>query len=267
MKNVARIGKPNDMKHLSSIRFLAMACGAAAISLMTSCSGSRAPQSLATEFQKAYNVSVFSYNDAYSPQSRHCVEMGPLPAETARAIEMWVRQSTVKNFSYVYPQYFIAMQQPGTNTKRVWGICSDGQGNLVGILVPRDGVPAWDLPFRGSYRLYVCENKNRESIGGAIMEALADSGYDRVRIDARRSKGLLEDRYLVSKPAEDTSLAHEQKLREQEEASVKAAQERKQAAAEAALQEENSAMEEEEETTSDSSSDSMDLDSDSMDEL
>lgn len=257
------------MKHLSSIRCLAMACGAAAISLLTSCSGSRSPQALATQFQQACNVAVFSYNDAYSPRVRHCVEMGPLPAETARAIEMWIRQSTVKNFSYVYPQYFIAMQQPGSSTLRVWGICSDGQGNLVGILVPHDGVHAWDLPYRGSYRLYVCENKNRAAIGGAIMEALADAGYDRVRLDARRSRGLLEDRYLISKPAEDTSLAHEQKLREQEEASVKAAQERKQAAAQAALQEETAAMEDEEEEESSSSDDagsSLDLDSTSEDD-
>lgn len=255
------------MKHLFSIRCLAVACGAAAISLLSSCSGSRSPQALATQFQQACNVAVFSYNDAYSPRVRHCVEMGPLPAETARAIEMWIRQSTVKTFSYVYPQYYIAMQQPGSTVTRVWGICSDGQGNLVGILVPQDGVKAWDLPYRGSYRLYVCEGKNRAAIGGAIMEALADAGYDRVRLDARRSRGLLEDRYLISKPAEDTSLAHEQKLREQEEASVKAAQEKKQAAAQAALEEETAAMEDDEDDSSssdDSSSD--DLDSISVDD-
>ena len=159
------------------------------------------------------------------------------------------------------------MQQPGSSSLRVWGICSDGQGNLVGILVPHDGVHAWDLPYRGSYRMYVCENKNRAAIGGAIMEALADAGYDRVRLDARRSRGLLEDRYLISKPAEDTSLAHEQKLREQEEASVKAAQEKKQAAAQAALEEETAAMEDDEDDSSssdDSSSD--DLDSISVDD-
>ena len=252
------------MKHFSLIRHLALACGVAAISLLPSCSTGRAPEAVATEFQKACNVAVFSYNDTHSPRVRNCTEAGPLPAETARAIEMWLRQSTLKNFSYVYPQYFIAMYQPGSRLQRVWGICSDGQGNLVGILVPRDGVAAWDLPYRGAYRLYVCENKNRQAIGGAIMEALADAGYDQARLDARRNRGLLEDRYLVSKPASNDNSAHEQKLREQEEASAKAAEERKQAAAQAAVEEQNSAMDDEDEDVSGSSSDdedSLDLDS------
>lgn len=265
--NVARIGKPNNMKHFSLIRHLALACGVAAISLLPSCSSGRAPQTVASEFQKACNATVFSYNDTHSPKVRNCTEAGPLPAETARAMEMWLRQSTVKEFSYVYPQYYIAMYQPGSRTQRVWALCSDGQGNLVGILAPSNGVAAWDLPYRGAYRLYVCEGKNRQAIGSAIMETLADAGYDQARLNARRSRGLLEDRYLVSKPAEDTSLAHEQKLREQEEASVKAAEERKQAAAQAALEEQNSAMDEEEDADMSSSSSSDDEDSGDLDSL
>ena len=258
------------MKHFSLIRHLALACGVAAISLLPSCSNARAPHAVAAEFQKACNVAVFSYNDTHSPKVRNCTEAGPLPAETARAIEMWLRQSTVKNFSYVYPQYFIAMYQPGSRLQRVWGICSDGQGNLVGILVPRDGVAAWDLPYRGAYRLYVCENKNRQAIGGAIMEALADAGYDRARLDARRNRGLLEDRYLVSKPVSTDNSAHEQKLREQEEASVKAAEERRQAAAQAAVEEQNASLDEEEDTSSSSDSedsDDADFSDDEDDEL
>lgn len=262
MGNGARIRKPNDMKHFSLIRHLALACGAAAAALLASCSTDRSPVAAANQFMKAGNVTVFSYNDSGKASTRSCSVAGPLPSETARAIEMWLRQSTVKSFSYVYPQYYIAMTVPGTNKQRVWGICSDGQGNLVGILAPRDGVAAWDLPYRGAYKMYVCTNKNRKAISDAIMETLADVGYDEARLSARRSRGLLEDRYLISKPLADNQAEHLRRLQEQEEASAKAAEERKQAAAKAALEAQNASDDDEDGFSSDDD-DSSSSDSDS----
>lgn len=193
------------MKHLSLLRHIGMACAvASAMIAVSSCSSTVTPSSAVQRLQNSSSAVVFSYNDASSPRARVCEEAGPLPERAARALKAWLRSSTTKSFSYAYPQYYLAlsngMHRGGTS---VWGICSDGHGNLVGILIPRNGVAAWDLPFVGEYRVLVCDTKQRKGLSDAIMESLADAGYDATRINARKASGLTQKRYLISKPLSD----------------------------------------------------------------
>lgn len=139
-----------------------------------------------------------------------------MPDNVRRALNMWLRKSTVKTVSYAYPQYFIAMVNPRNGRQSVWSICSDGQGNMVGILIPRDGVAAWDLPFVGNYKLYVCDTKDRKPISDAIMETLADAGYDTYRINARKASGLRAEQYLISKPLTSAEQQRIEELRRAE---------------------------------------------------
>lgn len=185
------------------------------------------PDRAASQLVKASEALVFSHNDASSSRYRACTEAGLLPARAARALNQWMRESTVKQFSYVYPQYYLALRTPGSNRQRVWGICSDGHGNLVGVLVPRDGVEAWDLPLLGSYRVYVCDSKNRKALSEAVMVSLADAGYDEDRLAARKAAGLDQERYLVSKPLTDEEQKRLEELRKQDEEAQKAVQEKK----------------------------------------
>lgn len=188
------------MKHLSLLKSFAVACGAMAAALVvSSCSSTPSPNAALERLQTTQTATVFSYNDAVTPAARICDEAGPLPDRTARAMKAWLRGSTVKTFSYAYPQYYLAMTD-ARGRQSVWGICSDGMGNLVGILIPRDGVAAWDLPFIGNYRMYVCDTNARKGLSDAIMESLADAGYDTYRIEARKAQGLTQGRYLISKP-------------------------------------------------------------------
>ncbi len=210
------------MKHLSNLKSAVLACGTlvAAVAL-SSCNSTTSPRSAAIKLSSGADVTVFSHNDVNHPNNRDCREAGPLPERTGRALVAWLRGSVVKNVSYAYPQYYVAMQDPATGRQRAWGICSDGQGNLVGVLIPRDGVMAWDLPPVGSYRMYVYDGENRKALGDAIMNTLADAGYDTYRIDSRKATGLTQQRYLISKPLSDEAQKKYDELKKQEEAEQK----------------------------------------------
>lgn len=231
------------MKHFPSLKHLAFACSiAASASLVSSCSSTALPQSCAQQLAES-PATVFSYNDSNSATTRVCNEAGPLPEATARALQMWLDNSTVKSFSYAYPQYYILLTD-AKKRQRVWGICSDGQGNLVGLLIPRNGVAAWDLPFVGDYKMYVCDTKDRKALSDAIMESLSDAGYDTFRLEARKATGLTQEQYLISKPLTDAEKARIAELKAKEEAAAKAAEEAAAKAAEEKTDEEPSADEE-----------------------
>lgn len=212
------------MKRLPLFKQMVMACGVAvAASLLPSCTCASDPAVRAEQMTAAApTATVYSTNGVSDPNVRTCPEVGPLPDNTARALTMWLRNSTVKNFSYVNPQYYIAM--PTAKGKmRTWALCSDGQGNLVGVLIPRDGVSAMDLPNLGSYKVYVCDTLDRKALSDAIMENLADKGYDAPRINALKSTGLDDERYLISKPLTDTEKQRLEELKKKEEAAAAAA--------------------------------------------
>lgn len=203
------------MKHFSLLQNIALGCCAVALSFtMSSCSGPMSPSTAAKQLRSSASVAVFSHNDASSPRNRDVVEAGPLPDRAARALDNWLRRSTVKEFSYAYPQYYIAVT--GKNGKQsVWGICSDGEGNMTGVLIPRDGRPAWMAPHTSALTMYVYDGDDRAALGGAVMEALADAGYDSTRIAARRSYGLVDEDYLLSKPrSAEAQREYENRLRE-----------------------------------------------------
>lgn len=212
------------MKRLPLFKQMVMACGVAvAASLLPSCSCTGDPAVRAEQMTAAApTATVYSTNGVSDPNVRTCPEVGPLPDNTARALTMWLRGSTVKNFSYVNPQYYIAMPN-GKGGMRTWALCSDGQGNLVGVLIPRDGVSAMDLPNLGSYKMYVCDTLERKALSDAIMENLADKGYDAPRINALKSTGLDDERYLISKPLTDTEKQRLEELKKKEEAAAAAA--------------------------------------------
>lgn len=212
------------MKRLPLFKQMVLACGiAVAASLITSCSTTD-PGTRAAQFAAGAPVAkVYSHNDANTPANRSCSEVGPLPESTARALTMWLRDATVKNFSYANPQYYVSLPTENGKSTRVWGICSDRHGNLVGILIPRDGVAAWDLPTIGSYRVYVNDTLQRKALSDAIMEALADAGYDVPRIDSLKATGLDDERYLISKPLTDTEKQRLEEKRKKEEAAAEAA--------------------------------------------
>lgn len=214
------------MKHLSLFTQMALACGlAASVSLVSSCTGHVSPSVKSKQLEASSAVTVYSTNDSSSARSRICDEAGPIPETAGRALKIWLENSTVKNFSYAYPQYYIALTNPHTGSQAVWGVCSDGQGNLVGLLIPRSGIAAWDLPYIGSYKMYVCDTPQRKILSDTIMESLADAGYDKFRLEARRAKGLTQEQYLISKPLTDAEKARLAELKAQEEAAAKAAEE------------------------------------------
>ncbi|MGN0869164.1 MAG: hypothetical protein ACI4O9_06545 [Akkermansia sp.] len=244
---------------------MALACGlAASVSLVSSCTGHVSPSVKSKQLADSSAVTVYSTNDSSSARSRVCDEAGPIPETAGRALQIWLENSTVKNFSYAYPQYYISLTNPRTGSQSVWGICSDGQGNLVGLLIPRRGVAAWDLPFIGSYKMYVCDTPQRKILSDTIMESLADAGYDKFRLDARRVKGLTQEQYLISKPLTDAEKARLAELKAQEEAAAKAAEEAAKAKVEAeaaasaaeSAEADSDASEEEEEDSGDDSSES-----------
>ncbi len=255
------------MKHFHLFKRIALTCGlAAAASLVSSCSTPVSPvDKRANQLAESTNVTIYSYNDSSSPKHRLCTEAGPMPENVARALDMWLRSSTIKNFSYVYPQYYVAMTAPN-GKQRVWGICTDGQANLVGILVPRDGVAAWDLPYIGAYKMYVCDTKDRRNLSDAIMTYLAEAGYDSYRIEARKASGLTEEKYLVSKPKTLFEIEQERQAAEAAEAAKKAAEEAAAAAAEAAASDEEEPSGDEEESTDEESTSEESTDEESSDE-
>lgn len=188
----------------------------AAALIVSSCGSTPSPIAAYNQLQATQTATVFSYNDAVTPAARICSEAGPLPERTARAMKAWLRASTVKTFSYAYPQYYVSLTDT-RGRQAVWGICSDGMGNLVGILIPRSGVAAWDLPFVGNYRMYVCDTNARKGLGDAIMESLADAGYDAYRIDTRKAQGLTQGRYLISKPLSEKAQIKLAEIKKKEE--------------------------------------------------
>ena len=255
------------MKHFHLFKRIALTCGlAAAASLVSSCSTPVSPvDKRANQLAESTNVTIYSYNDSSSPKHRLCTEAGPMPENVARALDMWLRSSTIKNFSYVYPQYYVAMTAPN-GKQRVWGICTDGQANLVGILVPRDGVAAWDLPYIGAYKMFVCDTKDRRNLSDAIMTYLAEAGYDSYRIEARKASGLTEEKYLVSKPKTLFEIEQERQAAEAAEAAKKAAEAAAAAAAEAAASDEEEPSGDEEESTDEESTSEESTDEESSDE-
>ena len=189
-----------------------------------------------------------------------------MPENVARALDMWLRSSTIKNFSYAYPQYYVAMTGPN-GKQRVWGICTEGQANLVGILGPQDGVADWDLPYIGAYKMFVCDTKDRRSLSDAIMTYLAEAGYDSYRIEARKASGLTEEKYLVSKPKTLFEIEQERLAAEAAEAAKKAAAAAAAAAeADTPSEEEDEPSGDEEESTDEETTDEEGSDEESTDE-
>lgn len=188
------------MKHFPLLQNIALTCCAVAATLtVSSCSSPVSPVKASKQLHNSSAVAVYSHNDASSPISRDVLEMGALPERAGRALEKWLRNSTVKTFSYAYPQYYIALTKEN-GEQAVWGICSDGQGNMTGVLIPKDGRAAWMAPHTSELIMYVYDGDERAALSGAIMESLADAGYDKFRIDTRKSSGLVEEDYLLSKP-------------------------------------------------------------------
>lgn len=213
------------MKHLSSLSKSTFICGilASAAAVMTSCeSTSLSTEKAVQRLERSPITSVYSHNDVNSPRLRDCYEAGPLPERAERALITWLHNSTVREFSYVYPQYYLTTTNPQGGGEVVWGLCSDGRGNLVGVLVPSSKrTPAWELPTIGGYKVLVCETPEREALSTAIMESLADAGYDKVRIDARKAGGLADKDYLLSKPL---NAEEEQQLERERRERAKAAE-------------------------------------------
>lgn len=255
-----------DMKFLSPFRFTVQACGiVAALTVLVSCGSSLTPQKAAARLSQSPVATVFSHNDVHSPKFRDCYEAGPLPDRTRRALTSWLRDSEIKDMSYVYPQYYVTTINAKGGGEVVWAILSDEQGNMVGVLVPQDKrVPAWDLPTIGAYKVFVCNSPDRKSLGDAIMESLSDAGYDRVRIDTRKASGLVDKRYLISKPLSE---GEQKQLEQERKEKAKALEEaKKKAEADKAKFGASSATEGSDSSSADSDSseeDSSDSDSDS----
>lgn len=250
------------MKHLSLFRNLALVCCVTAIAAtVSSCSGHRSPQKASQRLQSCLNATVFSYNDAESPRARVCDEAGPLPARASRALVSWLRQSTPQSFSYAYPQYFVSLRdnQSGGAAPEVWGICSDGHGNLVGVTIPRNGAAAWDMPYVGEHTMYVCNTDERKGLSAAIMESLADAGYDSFRIQTRKNSGLTQQQYLISKPLSDEAQKKYDRIKQAEEQAQAARAAKAAAAAASAVETETDT---EEATPAADLSDSFDSDDD-----
>lgn len=240
------------MKHFPLLQNLALTCCAVAATFaVSSCNYTVSPSTAAKHLRNSSAVAVYSHDDTASPRSRNVVEMGALPERTARALDKWLRGSTVKTYSYAYPQYYIAMTK-STGQQAVWGICSDGQGNMTGVHIPRDGRPSWMAPHTSEIMMYVYEGDDRAALSAAIMESLADAGYDAFRINTRKATGLVDEDYLLSKPR-SAEAQREYDLREM----AKRQKEEKEAA--------DAAAEETTDDASDSDSDVLDSDSDDLD--
>lgn len=190
------------MKHFPFLKNITLACCAVAATFaFSSCSQNKviSPTNAAKALRSSASVAVYSHNDTSTPMYREVKEVGPLPERAARVLDLWLRHSTVKTFSYAYPQYYLEFRKP-TGELAVWGICSDGQGNMTGVLIPRNGQLAWSAPHTTELMMYVYEGADRDEYSRAIMNDLADAGYDTYRIDVRKASGLTEEEYLISKP-------------------------------------------------------------------
>lgn len=249
------------MKQLSLFKYVSSACGfVAAAALISSCGSSTiSPENALRRLSQSPSISVFSHNDVNSPRLRDCYEVGTLPARAQRALTTWLANSEIKEFSYIYPQYYITTTNARGGGEVVWALCSDGKGNLTGVLAPANKrVPAWDLPTIGSYKLYVCNTDEKEALSNAIMESLADAGYDQTRIDSRKAKGITDKQYLLSKPLDEEK---ERLIRQEREAREKAISEQK-----SKLQEDSSKSTEETAASDDSEDDDLSSDDDASDD-
>lgn len=254
------------MKHLSMLTKSTLVCGIlATAAVMTSCeSTSLTPLKAVQRIERSPVTSVYSHNDVNSPRLRDCYEAGPLPERTQRAIISWLHNSTVREFSYVYPQYYLTTTNPKGDGEVVWALCSDGRGNLVGILAPSSKrTPAWDLPTIGGYKLYVCDTPDREALSNAIMESLAEAGYDKVRIDTRKASGIVDKVYLLSKPLNEEE---EKQLERDRRERAKAAEALKKKAAAEALSQSSSTQSEDEDDSASADDDENPFDASSSDE-
>ncbi len=190
------------MKFFSPIRFSFLACGLITASVMvTSCNTNVSPIKASERLASSPRISVFSHNSKHYAENRDCYEIGELPPRARRALITWLHDSEVVEMSYVYPQYYITSYNERGGGEVVWGILSDGKGNMVGVMVPDSKrVPAWDLPTVGAYKVYVCKTDEKKALGDAIMETLADAHFDDRRLDSLRAMGLVDKQYLLSKP-------------------------------------------------------------------
>ena len=221
------------MKYLSKFRFTAQACGIiAAVALITSCGSSITPEKAAMRLAQSPVTSVFSHNSVHLPKHRDCYEVGPLSKRARNALITWLHNSTVKEVSYAYPQYYLTTTNARGGSEVVWAILSDAKGNMLGVLAPSNKrVPAWDLPTVGSYKVFVCDTDERDALSAAIMEDLADPerrrgtevGYDQERINSLKATGLSDKRYLISKPLnEQEKMQFEQERKERAKAEEEA---------------------------------------------
>ncbi len=189
------------MKNFSFARTIVAACGlSVAVFALSSCSSVPSAK-MASKKISTESVKVFSYNDQGNLQARECQEVGALPDRARRALALYLRDSEKRNYNYTYPQYFISVGETQGRSFPAWALCTDGKGNFVGVQVTRGNRQAWNLSPSTSTTLYVNTTPERAELGKAILESLAEAGYDTYRLDARRSYGLTEDRYLISAPA------------------------------------------------------------------
>ncbi len=213
------------MKKFSSFHHtFALVCGlAAAVLSMTSCSTTLSPARMADRLGTAEYTQVYSFNDQLLPKAREFSACGALPERAHRALRQWLKESEVRNYSYARPQYYVeltSMNRKCRPVSTVWALCTDGRGNLVGVLAPSGKDPR-TLPTVGNYKLYVCDSENKAALNEAIMTSLAPC--DEFRASYRTAKGLR----TISKPLPAAQI---KALEEQRRAALAKAQEAQQAA-------------------------------------
>lgn len=213
------------MKKFSSFHHkFALVCGlAAAVLSMNSCSSTVSPAKMADRLGTAEYTQVYSFNDQLAPKAREFTACGALPERAHRALIQWLKESDVRNYSYARPQYYVeltSMNRKCRPVSTVWALCTDGRGNLVGVLAAKGKDPR-TLPTIGNYKLYVCNSENRAALNEAIMTSLAPC--DDFRASYRTAKGLR----TISKPLPAAQI---KALEEQRKAALAQAQEAQRAA-------------------------------------
>ena len=213
------------MKKFSSFHHtFALVCGlAAAVLSMNSCSSTLSPARMADRLGTAEYTQVYGFNDQLAPKAREFTPCGALPERAHRALLQWLEESGVRNYSYARPQYYVeltSMNRKCRPVSTVWALCTDGRGNLVGVLAPRGKDPR-TLPTVGNYKLYVCNTENKAALNEAIMTSLAPC--DDFRTSYRTAKGLR----TISKPLPAAQI---KALEEQRKAALAKAQEAQRAA-------------------------------------
>lgn len=185
------------MNFVSFRNKLTLAFGLAAAAMaLNSCSTAPSPSNVANRLEKATSTQVYSFNDQMRPELRTFESCGPIPERAHRALVEWVRTGERKDYSYARPQYFVELMNDinGKPVKSIWSICSDSNGNLVGVLVPKHNLDARSLPTVGNYDMYVCETSRAPELSEAIMISMAPC--DAYRSANRAYNGLK----TISKP-------------------------------------------------------------------